>query len=162
MKAGSWMALGLTAGMLLLAVALGLHYRALYADVAEGRSLLLEAHDILQTGRLDANEEDLARAEDRLAQAGQLFDSAQRRLSRDPFLKVAGGLPLAGDQGEAGGERMGSGLGASRAGRLAVQAARDFNAVRAAEGGTLLEKSVVLLERVRPEMDSLEAQLATI
>jgi hypothetical protein len=46
------MALGLTAGTLLLAVALGLHYRALYADVAEGRSLLLEARDILETGRL--------------------------------------------------------------------------------------------------------------
>lgn len=162
MRAGFWMALSLTAGMLLLAVALGLHYRALYADVAEGRSLLLEAQDILETGRLDVAEDDLVRAEDRLVQAGQLFDSAQHRLERDPFLKVAGLLPLAGDQVEAGRQMMGIGLEASLAGRLAVEAARDFNAVRTGEGGTLLEKSVVLLERVAPEIDSLEARLAVI
>jgi len=162
MRAGFWMALSLTAGMLLLAVALGLHYRALYADVAEGRSLLLEAQDILETGRLDVAEDDLVQAEDRLVQAGQLFDSAQQRLERDPFLKVAGLLPLAGDQVEAGRQMTGIGLEASLAGRWAVEAARDFNAVRTGEGGTLLEKSVVLLERVAPEIDSLEARLATI
>jgi hypothetical protein len=57
---------------------------------------------------------------------------------------------------------MGIGVEASLAGRLAVEAARDFNAVRTGEGGTLLEKSVVLLERVAPEIDSLEARLAVI
>jgi hypothetical protein len=162
MRARSWMALGLAAGTLLLAVALGLHYRALYADVAQGRSLLLEAQDILETGRLDVGEEDLVQAEDRLIRAGQLFDSAQRRLDRDPFLKVAGLLPLASDQVNAGREMMGIGVEASVAGRLAVEAARDFNAVRTGEGGTLLEKSVVLLECARPEMDSLESRLAAI
>ena len=162
MRARSWMALGLAAGTLLLAVALGLHYRTLYADVAEGRSLLLEAQDILETSRLDVDEGDLVQAEDRLIQAGQLFYSAQRRLDRDPFLKVAGLLPLASDQAEAGREMMDIGVEASLAGRLAVEAARDFNAVRTGEGGTLLEKSVVLLERARPEMDSLELRLAAI
>jgi hypothetical protein len=146
----------------LLAVALGLHYRALYADVAQGRSLLLEAQDILESGRLDVGEEDLVQAEDRLIRAGQLFHSAQGRLDRDPFLKVAGLLPLASGQVNAGREMMGIGVEASLAGRLAVEAARDFNAVRTGEGGTLLEKSVVLLERARPEMDSLESRLAAI
>ena len=162
MRARSWMALGLAAGTLFLAVALGLHYRALYADVAEGRSLLLEAQDILETSRLDVGEEDLAQADDRLVRAGQLFDSAQRRLDRDPFLKVAGLVPLASDQVEAGREMMEIGVEASLAGRLAVEAARDFDAVRMEEGGTLPEKSVVLLERARPEMDSLESCLAAI
>jgi hypothetical protein len=156
------MALGLAAGTLFLAVALGLHYWTLYADVAEGRSLLVEARDILETGRLDVSEEDLVQADDRLVRAGQLFDSAQRRVDRDPFLKVAGLLPLASDQVNAGREMMGIGVEASLAGRLAVQAARDFNAVRTEGGGTLLEKSVVLLERERPEMDSLESSLAAI
>jgi hypothetical protein len=156
------MALGLAAGTLLLAAALGLHYRALYADAAEGRSLLREAQDILEAGRLDVGEEELARAEDRLVRAGRLFDSAQARLDRDPFLTVAGLLPLAGDQVKAGREMTGIGLEASLAGLLAVEAARDFNAIRIGEGGTLLAKSVVLLERVGPEMDSLEARLGTI
>jgi hypothetical protein len=156
------MALGLAAGTLFLAVALGVHYRALYADVAEGRSLLLEARNILETGRLDVGEEDLVQAEDRLVRAGQLFDSAQRRMDRDPFLKMAGLLPLASDQVNAGREMMSIGVEASLAGRLAVEAARDFNAVRTGGGGTLPEKSVVLLERARPEMDSLESRLAAI
>jgi hypothetical protein len=156
------MALGLAAGTLLLAVALGLHYRTLYADLAEGRSLLREAQDILETGRLDVGEGDLAQAENRLVRAGQLFDSARRRLDRDPFLMLAGLIPLAADQVEAGREMVGIGLEASLAGRLAVEAARDFNAVRTRESGTLLEKSMVLLERVGPEMDSLEGRLAAI
>ena len=162
MRASSWVALSLAAGTLFLAVALGLHYWTLYADVAEGRSLLLEARGILEAGRLDVSEEDLVQADGRLVRAGQLFDSAQRRLDRDPFLKVAGLLPLASDQVNAGREMMGIGVEASLAGRLAVEAARDFNAVRMEEGGTLLEKSVVLLERARPEMDSLESRLAAI
>lgn len=161
-RASTWIALGLAAGTLFLAVALGLHYRTLYADAAEGRSLLREAQDILEVGRLDVGEEELARAEDRLVRAGQLFDSARHRLDRDPFLTVAGLLPLAGNQVKAGREMMGIGLEASLAGRLAVEVARDFNAVRTGEGGTLLEKSVVLLERVGPEMDSLEARLDAI
>ena len=162
MRAGFWMALGLAAGMLFLAVALGLHYQALYADVAEGQSLLREAQDVLESGRLDVGEEDLVLAEDRLVRAGRLFDSARYRMDRDPFLTVAGFLPLAGDQVEAGRQMMSIGLEASLVGRLAVEAARDFNAVRADEGGTLLEKSVVLLERIGPEMDSLETRLAAI
>ncbi len=161
-RAGSWRALGLAAGTLFLAVALGLHYRALYADVVEARSLLREAQDILEANRLDVGEEDLARAEERLTRAGQLFDSAGRRLDRDPFLKVAGLLPFASDQVEAGREMVSIGEAASVAGGLAVQAARDFNTVRTGEGGTLLERSVVILERVAPEMDSLEARLAAI
>jgi hypothetical protein len=156
------MALGLAAGTLLLVVALGLHYRTLYADAAEGRSLLREAQDILEAGRLDVGEEELVLAEARLARAGQLFDSARRRLDRDPFLTVAGFLPLAGDQVKAGREMIGIGLEASLAGRLAVEAARDFDAVRTGEGGTLLGKSVVLLERMGPAMDSLEARLGAI
>jgi hypothetical protein len=162
MRASSWMALGLAAGTLFLAVALGVHYWALYADVTEGRSLLLEAQDILETSRLDVGEEDLAQADDRLVRAGQLFDSAERRVDRDPFLKMAGLLPLASDQVNAGREMISIGVEASLAGRLAVGAARDFNAVRMGEGGTLPEKSVVLLERARPEMDSLESRLAAI
>lgn len=162
MRAGSWMALGVAAGTLLLAVVLGLHYRTLYADAAEGRSLLREAQDILEAGQLDVGEDKLAQAEDRLVRAGRLFDSAGARLDRDPFLTVAGLLPLAGDQVKAGREMMGIGLEASLAGRLAVEVARDFNAVRTGEGGTLLEKSVVLLDRVGPEMDSLEARLGAI
>lgn len=156
------MAVGLAAGMLFLAAALGLHYRALYADVVEGRSLLQEAQDILESSRLDVGDEELVRAEDRLARATQIFDSAQHRLDRDPFLNLAGLVPRAGDQVEAGREMIGLAAEASLVGRLAVGAAGDFNAVRAEEGGTLLEKSVVLLERVAPEMDSLEAHLAAI
>jgi len=162
MRAGSWMGLGLAAGTLFLTVALGLHYRALYADVAEGRNLLVEAQDILETGRLDVSEEDLAQADARLVRAGQLFDSAQSRLDRDPFLKAVGLLPLASDQVNAGREMTGIGVEASLAGRLAVQAARDFNEVRMEEGGTLPEKSVLLLDRAEPEMESLEAHLAAI
>jgi len=162
MRASSWMALGLVAGMLLLAVALGLHYRALYADVAEGRGLLREAQDVLESGQLDVGEEELVRADDRLVRAGYLFDSAQHRLDRDPFLTLAGLLPLAGDQVKAARQMTGIGLEASLVGRLAVEVARDFNAVRTREGGTLPEKSVVLLEQVGPEMESLEAHLAAV
>jgi hypothetical protein len=162
MRASSWMALGLAAGTLFLAVALGVHYWALYADVTEGRSLLLEAQNILETSRLDVSEEDLAQADDRLVRAGQLFGSAERRMDRDPFLKMAGLLPLASHQVNAGREMMSIGVEASVAGRLAVEAARDFNAVRTGEDGTLLEKSATLLDRVAPEIDSLEARLALI
>jgi hypothetical protein len=156
------MALGFAAGMLLLAVLLGLHYRTLYTDMTEARSLLREAQDILETSRLDVGEEDLVRAEQRLMQAGQLFESAERRLSRDPFVRVAGLMPFASDQVEAGREMVAIGVEASQAGRLAVEVARDFNAIRTGEGGTLPERSVVILERVAPEMDSLEARLIAI
>ncbi len=161
-RARFWIALGLAAGMLFLAAALGLHYRTLYADVVEGRSQLQEAQDILESGRLDVGEEELIRAEDHLVRAGQIFDSAQHRLDRDPFLTVAGLVPRAGHQVQAGQEMVGMALEAGLVGRLAVEAARDFNTVRTEEGGTLLEKSVVLLERVEPEMSALEARLAAI
>ena len=158
---------GLRLGLALLALltvaavaALGWwHYRPLYQKAADAKGLLLAAQDTLQQRRLDAAPEELAVARGQLETAEQNFRSCRSALRRDPLVRLAHYVPWLGRQAAAAEGVLLIGREASDIGLSGVAVAEQYSAVRNEESENTSEKTMAVLERVRPHMQQVSADL---
>ena len=135
------------------------HYHGLYQKTADAKELLLEAQDTLQQKRLDASDEELALARSQLGEAEREFASSRRALRRDPLVRLAEHTPWLGYQVSAAEDVLLMGKEAASIGLAGVDVAEEFNAVRAESAGNTSEKAMTLLDRVKPHMLQVSADL---
>jgi hypothetical protein len=135
------------------------HYRPLYQRAAGAKTLLLSAQDTLQQRQLDASPEELAVARSQLETAEQDFRSCRTALRRDPLARLAHHLPWLGKQATAAEDVLLMGREASEIGLGGVAVAEEYGYIRNQEGGNTSEKTMTLLERVRPHMQQVGAGL---
>ncbi|MGA2286182.1 MAG: DUF4012 domain-containing protein [Dehalococcoidia bacterium] len=155
------LALALGAVLTLAAVAaLGWwHYRPLYQEAANAREQLLQAQDTLQQQRLDATEDELVATRSQLEAAEQEFRSCQSALRHDPLVRLAEHLPWLGPQASTAEDVLAMGRDASDIGLAGVAVAEDYRAVRETSAGNTSEKTMTLLDTVRPNMQKVSAGL---
>jgi hypothetical protein len=120
---------------------------------------LLAAQDTLQQRQLDASPEELAVARSQLETAEQDFRSCRTALRRDPLARLAHHLPWLGKQATAAEDVLLMGREASEIGLGGVAVAEEYGYIRNQEGGNTSEKTMTLLERVRPHMQQVGAGL---
>jgi hypothetical protein len=135
------------------------HYRPLYQQAAEAKELLLEAQDTLQQKRLDATDEELAAAKGQLETAEHNFQSCRQALRRDPLVRLAQHVPWLGRQTSAAEDVLVMGRDASDIGLAGVAVAEEYSAVRQESNGNTSEKTMSLLDRVRPHMEQVSYDL---
>ncbi len=154
-------ALALAAVLTLAAVAalVWWHYRPLYQKAADARQQLLQAEDTLQQKRFDASEDELAATQRQLETAAEEFRSCQSALRHDPLARLAERLPWLGHQASTAEEVLAMGRDASDIGLAGVAVAEDYRAVRETSDGNTSEKTMDLLNRVKPHMQQVSAGL---
>ena len=132
-----------------------------YAEMVDGRSLLVSAARELREGGLDASPEVLAGAEAKSARARERFRSARDTMAGQPLLAVAERLPGLGAQVSAARALADIGYEGSETGLAAVAALRTFGEAKE-DDGALGEKAMAYLEASRPMMAEAEEHLAAI
>jgi hypothetical protein len=120
---------------------------------------LLAAQDTLQQKQLDAAPEELAVTRSQLETAEQNFRSCRTALRRDPLVRLAHHVPWLGKQAAAAEGVLLVGREASEIGLGGVAVAEEYSYVRNQESGNTSEKTMALLERVRPHMQQVSADL---
>lgn len=135
------------------------HYRPLYQDAANAREQLLQAQDTLQQQRLDATEDELATTKRHLEAAESEFTSCQSALRHDPLVRLAEHVPWLGRQASTAEDVLAMGRDASDIGLAGVAVAEEYRAVREMPAGDTSEKTMTLLDRVRPHMQQVSAGL---
>jgi hypothetical protein len=137
-------------------------YVRIYNDLAEGRSLLVGAADLMEQEGLDITQGDLSEAERRFESARGKLASASDALGSDPLVFAAGRLPWMGGQVEAAKEIASIGVDSSDIGMEAATAMRTYQRMRDGQGGTLSERVVPVLEAVEPNVAGIEEKLAAV
>ena len=155
--------LGLALLALLMVVAVAAlgwwHYRPLYQRAADAKELLLVAQDTLQQRQLDAAPEELAVARGQLETAEQNFRSCRTALRRDPLVRLAHYVPWLGKQASAAEGVLLIGREASEIGLAGVAVAEEYSNVRTENSGNTSEKTMALLNRVKPHMQQVSVDL---
>lgn len=137
-------------------------YVRIYNDLAEGKDLLTGAADLMEQEGLDIARDDLSEAAQRFESGRGKLDSASDALGSDPFALAAGHLPWLGGQVDAATDLAAIGVHASDMGMEAAAAMRTYQGMRDAQGGTLSERVVPVLEAVEPNVALIEEKLATV
>jgi hypothetical protein len=158
---------GLRLGLALLvlasvaaAAALGWwHYRPLYQRAGEAKEQLLAAQETLQERQLDATPEELDLTKSRLEAAEEDFRSCRSALRHDPLVRLAHYVPWLGKQASAAEDVLLMGRQASGIGLEGVEIAEEYSNVRNQENGNTSEKTIALLEKVKPHMQEVSAGL---
>jgi hypothetical protein len=131
-------------------------------DLVQGRHLLVGAADLMEQGGLDMARGDLSEAVERFESARGKLASASDALGSDPFVLAASYLPWIGDQVDAAKDLAAIGVDASDIGVEATATMRTYQGMRDAQGGTLSERVVPVLEAVAPNVAVIEEKLATV
>jgi hypothetical protein len=148
--------------LLVSAVVEAYRYVRIYNDLAEGKDLLVSAGELMEQEGLDLPTDDLSEATQRFGAARGKLASASDALGSDPLVFAASRLPWIGGQADAARDIAAIGVDASDMGMEATAAMRTYQAMRDAQGGTLSERVVPVLEAVEPNVAVIEEKLAAV
>jgi hypothetical protein len=148
--------------LLVIAAVEAYRFVRIYSDLAEGRDLLVDAAELMEQEGLDLATEDLGEATQGFESARGKLASASDALSSDPLAFAASRLPWIGDQVDAAKDFAAIGVDASDIGMEAAAAMRTYQGMRDAQGGTLSERVVPVLEAVEPNVAVIEKKFATV
>lgn len=154
---------GLAVAIIVVLIAIGaVRYARLYADVRDGKDLLLTAAALMEDGGLNIESDELDSVEVSFQRAQNKLQSAANTLDSDPLLLVARHLPWLGNQVEASRDLVEIGADGSDIGLEAVRAMRSYQDVRDNQGGALSEKVTLVLDAVEPHVGVIEEELAAV
>jgi hypothetical protein len=148
--------------LLVIAAVEAYRFVRIYSDLAEGRTLLVSAAELVEEDGLDIGREDLGEATQGFESARGKLASASDALSSDPLVFAASRLPWIGDQVDAAKDFAAIGVDASDIGIEAAAAMRTYQGMRDTQGGTLSERVVPVLEAVEPNVAVIEKKFATV
>jgi hypothetical protein len=148
--------------LLVSAVVEAYRYVRIYNDLAEGRDLLVSAGELMEQEGLDLATDDLSEATQRFESARGKLASASDALGSDPLVFAASRLPWIGSQADAATDIAAIGVDASDMGMEAAAAMRTYQAMRDAQGGSLSERVVPVLEAVEPNVATIEEKFAAV
>jgi hypothetical protein len=137
-------------------------YVRIYNDLAEGRDLLVGAGELMEQEGLGLTTDDLSEATQGFESARGKLAGASDALGSDPLVFAASRLPWIGGQADAARDIAAIGVDASDMGMEAAAAMRTYQGMRDAQGGTLSERVVPVLEAVEPNVAVIEKKLATV
>ena len=154
---------GLAVVVVVVLVTVGaVRYARLYADVTDGKGLLLAAAALMENRGLEIESDELDDVEVSFQRAQDKLESAANTLDSDPLLLVARHLPWLGNQVEASRDLVEIGADGSDIGLEAVRAMRSYHNVRDSQGGALSEKVTLVLDAVEPHVDVIEQELVAV
>ncbi|MCJ7509368.1 MAG: DUF4012 domain-containing protein [Dehalococcoidia bacterium] len=162
MRSRDIIGIALLVALLAMVAVEGYRYVRIYNDLAEGRDLLVGAGELMEQKGLDLGTEDLSEATQGFESARGKLAGASDALGSDPLVFAASGLPWIGGQADAAKDIAAIGVDASDMGVEAAAAVRTYQATRDAQGGTLSERVVPVLEAVEPNVAVIDEKLAAV
>jgi hypothetical protein len=155
-------AIAILVALLALAAVEAYRYVRIYTDLVEGRDLLVNAAELMEQEGLDLSAEDLSETTQSFESARGKLASASDALGSDPLAFAAGHVPWMGGQVDAAKDLAAIGVNASDMGVEAAAAMRTYQETRDAQGATLSERVVPVLEAVEPNVAAIEEKLAAV